>query len=115
MKLSQRLKRLEERIVPTSGPTIITIQYIWPDKEVTGSRTVELDQRVQFQLEAMTRRDERWPMCCGSDAAGDSRKRAVCPSKRCGSISTTAELSGLTIAAPTMPPSYGTRDDSVGL
>jgi hypothetical protein len=41
--LSQRLKRLEARIIPASEPPMtMTIQFVGPDREVKSSLVVEL-------------------------------------------------------------------------
>ena len=40
--LSERLKRLEARVMPTGAPTVITVEYITKEGEVTSSYLVEV-------------------------------------------------------------------------
>jgi hypothetical protein len=57
MKLSQRLKRLEAHsILEDSIPAVITIQYVGPNKEITGTHVIELDKRVQLSNKRPWRR-----------------------------------------------------------
>lgn len=48
MRFAQRLKQLEARTsLLDSIPKLITIQYVDSNKEVTDTRVIELDHRVQ--------------------------------------------------------------------
>jgi hypothetical protein len=46
--LSRRLERLETSIMPTSIPVVLTIQFFSPEKVVTSSMSLEVDQAAVF-------------------------------------------------------------------
>jgi hypothetical protein len=41
--LSRRLEQLEARVMPTSQPVAVTIQFVSAEKVVTGSMSIEVD------------------------------------------------------------------------
>ena len=47
--LSQRLKRLEARVMPTGEPMVIRVVFVHPERGETGSRLVTIGRHVHDQ------------------------------------------------------------------
>ena len=55
--LSERLNRLEARVMPTGAPLVINVLFVAPGGEVTGSRSFALSP---FNPNVRWRRRRRW-------------------------------------------------------
>jgi hypothetical protein len=62
-KVSQRLERLEERVIPASEPKVIHVQYVNSGGEVTGSHLVTIASHgpaPDRRGEATASRTKKW-------------------------------------------------------